>query len=82
MKVQPANVSTANQSTSFKRGLVYSGIVGAALLPSLFGGVVAPKINGCLAEEGKAILRPEGQLQGPVLWYLDRLFLEQPNGKQ
>ncbi len=45
-------------------------------------GATSPKWGGCLEEQGKAILRPEGQEQGPVRWYLDRLLLAQPKDKQ
>ena len=81
MKVQSSNVSMSNQSTPFKRGLIYSGIVATALLPSLLG-ATSPQWAGCLEEQGKAVLRPEGQAQGPVQWYLDRLLLAQPDEKQ
>ncbi len=81
MKIPPPNVSMSNHSTPLKRGLVYSGVVAAVLLPSILG-ATSPKWAGCLEEQGKAVLRPEGQTQRPVQWYLDRLLLPQPDEKQ
>lgn len=81
MKVQPSVNQTSNQSSLFKRGLVYSGLAAVALLPPL-AGVTSPYWVGCMEEQGKALLRPEGQTQGPIQWYLDRLLLPQPDEKQ